>query len=560
MVTMNSNIKDYIDLVRSKKIPVCNDQLLLCDFVERVFKTEKLFVNESQLEKYMTYQKYFPFDLLPWEKFCFALHNCVYRENGQLRFPVLFILVGRGAGKNGFEAFEDFCLLTPTNGVREYDIDIFAMCEDQAKRSFTDVYNVLDTNENKMKHFFYWNLEYIKNLQTNSVLKFRTSGRNTKDSMRPGKVSFDEYHAYENTKIVDTAVTGLGKKKHPRRTIITTNGDVRDGPLDRLINKSERILRREISDNGMLPFMCHIENKEEIDDKKMWTKANPTLAYVGSLEYADTLFAEMEQEYADYLDDPYGNSTFSTKRMNCPQGNKEFEVTSWDNILATNREIPDLVGCPCVLGIDFAEINDFATAGLLFKKNDMYYWISHTWVCKQSRDLPRVKFPIEVAEKRGELTIVDDIQIGGEDIAGWIYKKSKKYNIIHGALDRFRYSVIKKELSLIGFEPEKKQGGQMSGKLTIIKPGNIEFISNSLSLEFARHQIIWGDDSTMRWFTQNAKRVVNGKNGNVSFGKIEPKSRKTDGFMAYVAARCISDKLDAIIKMNSVKTGGCWTY
>ena len=79
-------IDDYIALVRSGEYPVCREQPQLCDLVERVFRDEDVRVNTGQLEKYMDLQKYFPFQLFPWEKFIFALHNCTYRANGQLRF------------------------------------------------------------------------------------------------------------------------------------------------------------------------------------------------------------------------------------------------------------------------------------------------------------------------------------------------------------------------------------------------------------------------------------------------------------------------------------------
>ena len=103
---------------------LCKEQLLLCDFVEKVFAEEDVYVDEKQLERYLGLQKHFPYKLLPWEQFCFALHNCVYRRDGQLRFPVLVILVGRGAGKNGYLAFEDFALMTPINGVKYYHIAV----------------------------------------------------------------------------------------------------------------------------------------------------------------------------------------------------------------------------------------------------------------------------------------------------------------------------------------------------------------------------------------------------------------------------------------------------
>ena len=192
-----ARIQDYIDLVRSGKLPVCEWQLLLCDLVEQEFNKGEIHVNEKQLEKYLSYQKYFPYDLFPWEIFCFALHNCTYwNDSGQLRWPMLMIYIGRGGGKNGYLSFEDFCLLTDTNGVQKYNIDIFAMSEKQAKASWQDVYDVLEANEAKMKKHFRWTKELITNTDTNSEFSFNTSSPKTKDGFRPGKVDFDEVHAY----------------------------------------------------------------------------------------------------------------------------------------------------------------------------------------------------------------------------------------------------------------------------------------------------------------------------------------------------------------------------
>jgi phage terminase large subunit-like protein len=39
----------------------------------------------------------------------------------------------------------------------------------------------------------------------------------------------------------------------------------------------------------------------------------------------------------------------------------------------------------------------------------------------------------------------------------------------------------------------------------------------------------------MRWYTNNTK-LEPAPNNNFKYGKIEPKSRKTDGFMAFVNA------------------------
>ena len=144
---MTLYIQDYINLVRSGAVPVCREQLLLVDQVEKCFQTESIYVDENQLERYMDLQKYFPYQLLEWETFCFALHNCTYKAPGVLRWPILMIVVGRGAGKNGYLAFEDFCLITPINGIEKYNIHIFANSEDQALATFDDINDILESNK-----------------------------------------------------------------------------------------------------------------------------------------------------------------------------------------------------------------------------------------------------------------------------------------------------------------------------------------------------------------------------------------------------------------------------
>ena len=531
MMTTNSKlipeIQNYIDLVRSGKIEVCKEQLLLCNYVENCFENESLFVDETQLHKYLGLQKYFPFELFEWEAFCFTLHNCTYSEPGILRWPDLFILVGRGAGKNGYLSFEDFCLISQYNEVRNYDIDICANAEEQAKTSFEDVYNVLEDNDKKLEKHFTWTKELIQNKKTKSKLRFRTSNAKTKDGGRPGKVDFDEYHQYEDYKSIQVFKTGLGKKKNPRTTITTTNGDVRDGPLDKLIARAEQILNGAIKDNGMLCFICKLDDEKEADNPKMWDKANP------SLHYNEELFREIQKEYIDYKEDPISNSAFMTKRMNIPKGNVDKEVTSWDNILATNQEIPDLTGCTCVAGIDYAKTTDFVVTGLLFKYKGFFYWISHTWVCENCKDLGRIKAPLREWEEAGLLTFVKGVEISPDIPAKWLADMGSKYNITTLGMDNYRYTLLAKALREVGFDTDKQ--GINNIKLT--RPSNQMLVYPIINSLFANHLIGWGDNPLMRWYTNNTCLKAE-KYDNYTFGKIEPKSRKTDGFMAFIAAMC----------------------
>ena len=525
MMTYNKYIQEYLDIIDNEVFAVCKEQKLLARLIKKIFETENLIIDEEKIEKYFSYQKYFPFELFPWEKFCFVLHNCVFREDGLPRFPDLFVLVGRGSGKNAYLGFEDFCLTTPTHGIKNYDIDISANSEDQAKTTFMDIYNILEDPKNtkKMKKHFYWNKEEIINLKTKSRIKFRTNNPKGKDGLRSGKVDFDEIHAYQNWENINVFTTGLGKKDNPRRTYITTNGDVRDGPLDNLLEKAMLILNGEIEDNGFLPFICRLDDEEEVHDFNNWAKANP------SLPYRPSLMEQMKKEYADYKVNPYVNSAFMTKRMNIPKGSKDIEVTTWENILATNKEIPDLEGASCTIGIDYTKVNDFLTVGLLFLKGGNYYWITHSWFCTNSRDKDRIKAPLEEWAEQGLLTIVNDIEVNPEVACEWIQDQLIKYNFLKLGVDNFRLALLSKELKNIGIETTDKE------QVKIVRPSDIMKIVPVIDSAFNNHKIVWGDNPLMRWFTNNTK--LTDKNlGNFVYDKIEPKSRKTDGFMAFVHA------------------------
>ena len=545
-------VSNYIELIRSGKVKACQEQLLLIDMVERVLTTEDVHFDEQQLEKYLSYQKYFPFELFEWEEFCFALHNCLYTSDGRLRFPILVIYVARGAGKNGYLGFEDFCLLTSTNGIPEYDIDIFAMSEKQAKASWEDVYNVLENHKQKMKRHFSWTKEEIINTDTKSSFRFNTSSPKTKDGSRPGKVDFDEYHAYESYRLIDVAVTGLGKKPLPRRTIITTDGDNRDGPLDDLKEKCFAILNGEQPDNGTLPFMCRLDSDEEINNKDNWEKANPSLPYLPDLRQ------ELELEYFDYRLNPAANISFASKRMNRPPKTRINEVAKWELIEATSIPIDEIAirGRPCVAGIDYMKTTDFLGAGLLWRVNGIDYWFSHTWICSESADLGRIKAPLREWESRGLVTFVDAAEIPPELPCVWLENEARKRGcqILMVAIDDYRYQLLSDALMRINFSADKGYENVFR-----VRPRDEMLRIPTITSGFVNKRFAWGDSPVMRWCCNNSMTVTS-KSGNLTYGKIEPKSRKTDTFKAFVAAECASDVLTVSAASKPLPSAGVYNY
>ena len=58
---------------------------------------------------------------------------------------------------------------------------------------------------------------------------------------------------------------------------------------------------------------------------------------------------------------------FMTKRMNLPEVDEEKVVAPWEEILATNKPLPNLENKACIGGLDYALVRDFASVGLLFR-------------------------------------------------------------------------------------------------------------------------------------------------------------------------------------------------
>lgn len=539
-------VQEWVDIVEKGTYRTCEEQKLLIRHIRNCFEAEDIYIDREQLDHYMGLaEKYIPFGLFPWQRFVVALHDCTYwKDSGMPRWPDLFCMLGRGAGKDGTIALEALCLSSPYNGIKEYDIDICANNEEQAIRPVQDLTGWFEEPPviKKLKKFYRWTKERVVCTKTRSVIKGRTNSPKGKDGLRSGIVIFNEIHQYENYDNINVFTTGLGKKKHPRRSYYSTNGEVREGPLDDMIEDSEEILREEIDDNGLLPFINKLDSKEEVDNEMNWAKANP------SLPYLPNLMLEIRKEYREWKKNPERLPAFMSKRMNLPDSAKESAAADWKQIEATNKDLPDMKGWTCVCGIDYAKVGDFVSVNLHFRKGDERFDISHSWLCSNSKDLPRLKAPWRSWVEEGHLTYIDDVEISPYVITQYIYDMGRKYMISMVALDNYRYTLLADALAKIGFSAERKNIHLVS-QLDILKV--VPVIDHC----FANGFLTWGDNPVLRWAANNTKTVHYGRKqgadkGSFVYAKIEGRSRKTDPFMAFVACMVVEGEIKEYIPLQ----------
>jgi len=539
-------VVEYIELYRAGKIKLNKERVQLIEFAERnILNNPEVYFDDQMIEDCIAFGEKWYFPIQSFQKFLIAFIFLFWKSNNRNVFRKFLWMLGRGGGKNGLITVVSNFLISELHGIREYNISIVANSEDQAKTSVDEVYNCINRHE-KLQQAFEAYKTKIVSIATDSILTFRTSNGDTKDGLRDGAVVFDEIHQYLNNKDVRVHISGLGKKPNPREFYIGTDGYVRDGFLDGLKEKAQKVLNGESRWNSLFPFICKLDDESEVSDPDNWEKANPMLSHPRS-EYAEGLFQTIYEEYEDLEDDPSNREEFMTKRMNLPVTDLERSVAKWEEILATNQPLPDLRGKECIGCLDFASIRDFAACGLVFKHDGKIPFITHSFVRKEFADkyygyskkadeISKQRFaPIKEWEQMELLTVVDESTINPKHIVNWFKEMRKYYNIRKVVADNFRMEILKDLFIKEGFEVE-----------VIRNPRAIHsLLAPRVETGFANEQFIFGDNPLMRWYTNNVLVVIR-KDGNKEYQKKEPVRRKTDGFQAFVCGLYRVDEIEEV--------------
>lgn len=551
-----SYIDEYIKTWRDGKIILNKERILLIEWLEQdILTMDDIYFDSEQIESFIQFTEKWYFPLEPFQTFlsCFVFLRS--KDDDSLVFDEFLIYMARGAGKNGFVSALVNYFISELHGIDSYNVSIVANSEKQAKTSFTEVFNTIDMNDD-LKEYFKHQKALIESVDTKSIFQFHTSNASTKDGLRDGCVVYDEVHEYENNDVVDVFSGGLGKVKDSREFFIGTDGFVRDGFIDRLKERAMRILNREVSvmEDSLFPFMCCIDDEEEMHDSNMWQKANPQF-HPPLSNYANTLFKKVMKQYRKLQNDSSGYENFITKRMNLPKIDLEKSVTSWEKIKATNQlyNLDDFMNRECIGCVDYASIRDFVANGLLFVEGDKFIIpkeLTHSFACKPFVDKHYAysgeksegnnkkdhrKFaPIREWEQKGLLTVLDKDVMDPHLIVKWfVDKRTEGYLIKKIIGDNYRMELLRPLFEAESFEVEVIRNPDAASAL----------LSPKIELAFDNHNVIFGDNPLMRWYTNNVLVVIDNK-GNKLYRKKEPIKRKTDGFMMFLYGVWASRDLD----------------
>lgn len=523
-------------------------KLLIENVIIPTLERDDIFFDESTFYKCLRFVERWYYPLFPYQKFIYAF-VFMYDESNSPIFKEFDIVMGRGNGKDGFIIPLLHFLTSQYYGIKKYNVDIVANAEDQAQDSYNIAWSVMDNNKELFEKYFSWNLECFINNVTNSRFKYHTSNAKTKDGKAPGALLFNEYHQYENYNQIKVFKSGRGKVEHARTFVITSNGYVRDGPLDELLKTDMKILKTGKNKLKRFPFICKLDDVSEVDNEECWIKANP------SYEFRPTLREAIMDDYLEQKESPSLRPEFLCKRMNIPSNNNESLIVDWElvrkaSFIDTEKEIPRPYNVKlkqkAIVGIDFASTNDFASVGLLTKDDfGEYQWRQYAIINSRSKYFKDIKFPFEKKGSPGyeDFIIVDHPVINERLIINKVLEYFTNFNIVKIILDSYKFQLLKLNFESEGLTVEDKTNP--NGLIRMLRyPASIAAIYGpKIQALFSTEKINIGNSAIMRWSINNTYIEIK-KDGNMVFVKVEPKLRKNDPFMAFVAAFSGADLLE----------------
>lgn len=547
----NKYVDEYIRKWHDGEIILNKKRKQLLSLIEEQIlpRSDLYYFDEEQIENYIEFSETWYFELDEWEKFISAFIFLFYVEDDEVVFDEFVINIGRGGGKNGFLSTLANYFISPLHGIDYYDVSIVANSEKQAKRSFMECFRTIHKKGNEtLKSEFEAYKSSITSHETQSLFEYKTSNASSQDGGREGAVMYDEYHEMEDTAIVDVFSGGLGKVDHGRQFFIGTKGFIRDGYFDTKYRECEDILNGLVDFKGTFPYIAELDSIEEMDDFKLWPKANPALQPPLN-KRGKRLMNEVKKKYNKLAYEPSGRAAFVTKRMNFIEDDMEHLVATREQLEATNRPFFNLDTVP-IGSLDFGSVRDFSSCGLLFKKGDEYAFKSFTFAIKQFCDVhygysinngsigTEKKIPLKEWERRGLIKVIDEPSLNPMHIVNWFVEMRELYGVRKIVADNYKMDILRPLLEAEGFEVE-----------TIRRPQSIHpLLAPRIEDGFANNKFIFEDNPLMRWFTNNiyVKETQQGK----LFLKKEAVKRKTDGFQAFVHALYRANELDEQVNID----------
>lgn len=464
-----------------------------------------------------------PFILELWEKaFLQTAYGFKYADTGLRRFNEVILLIARKNGKTTFVAGIDLAEFFLSSG--GVDIVCASNTNDQASILFEEINNMrehskaLSKPKRSRKNIFY--IYSPKN--KNKIKKLSGQSRNL-DGFNIEVGCIDEVHEMTDSKVYDAIKQSQSTKKEPLIFIISTEGKVVEGFLDNKLAYCKKMLKGEIEDERVLPWLYTQDSQEEIfKDKRTWQKSNPSLGTIKTYAYLEDIMNKAKNDLATRV-------TMLCKDFNI----KQLESGTWLTFDELNNEtkfnIEDLRDSYAIGGVDLSSTTDLTASVLLVKKDKKMYVIPHFFMPKDvlEKRMQEDSVPYDIWVKKGYITLSDGSQNDFTKVTEWFQRMVWDYGIrpLWVGYDPWNSKYWIDEMADAGFTMEKVR----QGVYTLSEP------MKQLEADLKNHIVIYDNNPVLKWCLANTQAKVD-VNGNIQPTKLNSKYKRIDGAVALIIA------------------------
>ena len=201
----------------------------------------------------------------------------------------------------------------------------------------------------------------IENFLTGSIMEIRPMSIDKLQGFNGTVATVDEWLSGDVREDVVGAIE-QGTSKNPEYLIvaISSEGTVRNGSGDTIKMELMKILRGEYTADNVSIWYYKLDSIDEVNDPKMWIKANPNIGKIVSYE---TYHRDVERAEQN----PSVRNDILAKRFGIPLEGYTYYFTYEETRPHRKRKFWKM---PCALGADLSQGDDFCSFSFLFPLPD----------------------------------------------------------------------------------------------------------------------------------------------------------------------------------------------
>jgi phage terminase large subunit-like protein len=325
-------------------------------------------------------------ELEPWQCWILTTMFGWVRADGLRRFRVALVLIPRKNAKSTLGAIIALYMLT-ADGEGGPECYSAATTRDQAKA----VAEIAWEMAKRSPQFCEYYGVRVGSETTRSLATPHTAGKfmplsadaNSLDGLNVSCAVVDELHAHAKAAVWNVLDTGTGARPQPYLIGITTAGVDLGGICYTKLGYLEKVLQRVVEDDTLFGLNYTIDPEDDIRLERVQRKANPNY---GVSVMPDDLQRKVKEAQVTQA----ALNNVLTKHFNVwiKAEASWLPVDLWLACGDAGLRLEDVSDLPCWIGVDLAEVKDFAAIVLVFKRDADHYVV-----------IPRLYLPEDAIEK-----------------------------------------------------------------------------------------------------------------------------------------------------------------